>query len=74
MKIGVLGTGVVGQTISGKLVGLGNDVVLGTRDAAQTKARNEPGPFDMPSFSEWLKQTPGVRWSHLLTLLGMVKF
>lgn len=31
MKIGILGSGVVGQTLGEKLVGLGHDVVLGTR-------------------------------------------
>jgi 8-hydroxy-5-deazaflavin:NADPH oxidoreductase len=32
MKIGVLGSGIVGQTIGAKLIELGHDVVLGTRD------------------------------------------
>lgn len=32
MKFGVLGSGMVGQAISGKLVALGHDVVVGTRD------------------------------------------
>ncbi|MDR3471751.1 MAG: NAD(P)-binding domain-containing protein [Devosia sp.] len=31
MKIGVLGTGVVGQTLGGKLVSLGHDVMMGAR-------------------------------------------
>ncbi len=31
MKIGVLGTGVVGQTIAGKLVAMGHDVMMGAR-------------------------------------------
>ncbi len=38
MKIGVLGTGRVGQTIGGKLVALGHDVKMGARDAANEKA------------------------------------
>ena len=32
MKIGVLGSGMVGQAIAGKLVSLGHDVTVGTRD------------------------------------------
>jgi predicted dinucleotide-binding enzyme len=32
MKIGIIGTGVVAQTLGGKLLELGHDVVLGTRD------------------------------------------
>ena len=38
MKIGVLGTGVVGQTIGSKLVQLGHEVMLGSREAANPKA------------------------------------
>ncbi|HVN14760.1 MAG TPA: NAD(P)-binding domain-containing protein [Anaerolineales bacterium] len=38
MKIGVLGTGIVGQTIGSKLVQLGHDVSMGSRDAANPKA------------------------------------
>ena len=38
MKFGVLGTGMVGQTIAGKLVSLGHDVKLGAREATNEKA------------------------------------
>ena len=38
MKIGVLGTGHVGQTIGSKLVSLGHDVKMGSRDAKNEKA------------------------------------
>jgi 8-hydroxy-5-deazaflavin:NADPH oxidoreductase len=38
MKLGVLGTGMVGNTIASKLVALGHDVVMGSRDAANEKA------------------------------------
>lgn len=38
MRIGILGTGVVGQTIGGKLVALGHDVKLGSRTATNEKA------------------------------------
>ena len=38
MRIGILGTGVVGQTIGGKLVALGHDVKLGSRTATNDKA------------------------------------
>jgi predicted dinucleotide-binding enzyme len=33
MKIGVLGTGTVGQTLGGKLVSLGHEVMMGSRQA-----------------------------------------
>jgi predicted dinucleotide-binding enzyme len=38
MKIGVLGTGATGQTIATKLVELGHDVMMGSRDEANPKA------------------------------------
>jgi predicted dinucleotide-binding enzyme len=38
MKLGVLGTGMVGNTIASKLVSLGHDVKMGGRDAANEKA------------------------------------
>ena len=38
MKIGVLGTGPVGQALAGRLVKLGHDVTMGARDAANDKA------------------------------------
>ena len=34
MQIGVLGSGVTGQTIGSKLVQLGHEVMLGSRDEA----------------------------------------
>jgi predicted dinucleotide-binding enzyme len=61
MKIGVFGTGVVGQTMSGKLVELGHDVMVGTRDVAQTIARTDPDPYGRPPFNVWLKQNPGAK-------------
>ena len=61
MKIGVLGTSMVGQTISGKLADLGHDVTVGTRDVDKTMARTEPHPYGLPAFSVWLKQYPGIK-------------
>ena len=39
MKFGVLGSGIVGSTIATKLVSLGHEVKMGSRDAANEKAR-----------------------------------
>ena len=39
MKVGVLGSGMVGSTIATKLVSLGHEVEMGSRDAANEKAR-----------------------------------
>jgi predicted dinucleotide-binding enzyme len=38
VRVGILGTGVVGQTIGGKLVSLGHEVKLGSRTATNEKA------------------------------------
>lgn len=47
MRIGILGTGVVGQTIGSRLTQLGQDVMLGSRSATNEKAAkwvSENGP------------------------------
>ncbi len=51
MKIGILGTGIVGQTIGSKLIHLGNEVMLGARTDNNEKA------------IEWTKQN-GAKASH----------
>lgn len=56
MNIGILGTGMVGQTISAKLVETGHDVMIGTRDVAATLARTETHPYCFPPFSVWHQQ------------------
>lgn len=61
MKISILGTGVVGQTLAGKLAEIGHDVIVGTRDVERTKANTEPGRYNQPPFSAWLRQNQGVR-------------
>src|SRR5207244_11151626 len=39
MKIGILGTGIVGKTVGTKLVKLGHDVRMGSRKAGGDKAK-----------------------------------
>ena len=53
MKIGILGTGMVGRSLAGKLTELGHDVVIGTRDVASTLAESKPNSFGEPPFSAW---------------------
>jgi len=60
MKIGVLGTGVVGQTISSRLKELGHNVMIGTRDISKTHANRERSPMGTPPFSEWHKSHENV--------------
>jgi predicted dinucleotide-binding enzyme len=61
MKIGVFGTGTVGRTVAAKLVGLGHDVMIGTRDRAATLARTEPDAFGNPPLEVWLEGHGAVR-------------
>lgn len=42
MKIAVIGTGMVGRVLAGRLADAGYDVVVGTRDVKETLARTEP--------------------------------
>ncbi|MBL8147612.1 MAG: NAD(P)-binding domain-containing protein [Anaerolineae bacterium] len=53
MNIGVLGTGIVGRTISAHLAGGGHSVVIGTRDVAHTLAQSAPDAMGTPPFSAW---------------------
>jgi|WetSurMetagenome_2_1015567.scaffolds.fasta_scaffold22688_2 8-hydroxy-5-deazaflavin:NADPH oxidoreductase len=62
MKIGILGTGVVGQTIAEKLVQLGHNIMMGTRDKKATLAKTGKDNFGRPSFSEWLKNNSKVQF------------
>jgi 8-hydroxy-5-deazaflavin:NADPH oxidoreductase len=60
MKIAVLGTGMVGQALAGKLSELGHEVTVGTRDVEATLARTEPGYLGNPPFGVWRESHPGV--------------
>jgi predicted dinucleotide-binding enzyme len=60
MKVGVLGSGIVGRTLAGKLALVGNDVMLGTRDVDDLLARTETGPMGTPPFSVWHDENPAV--------------
>ncbi len=61
MKIAVLGTGSVGQTLSAKLLELGNKVVMGTRNVSEAQARTAKDGYGNPGIGEWLKSNPGVK-------------
>jgi 8-hydroxy-5-deazaflavin:NADPH oxidoreductase len=60
MKIAILGTGTVGQTLATRLVSLGHEVMLGTRDVAETSARNTRNNYGGPSFAEWYSDNKNV--------------
>jgi 8-hydroxy-5-deazaflavin:NADPH oxidoreductase len=60
VRIGVLGSGVVGQTLAAKLAAIGHDPMLGTRDVAALLVRPEPGPRQQRPFSAWHRDHPEV--------------
>jgi 8-hydroxy-5-deazaflavin:NADPH oxidoreductase len=55
MKIGIIGSGVVAQTLGSKLIGLGHEVILGTRDPAKLDDKKMFGA----TLREWKSQTEG---------------
>jgi predicted dinucleotide-binding enzyme len=50
MRIAVLGTGAVGRALAGRLAELGHDVVVGTRDVAQTLDKGSKDGTDWSDF------------------------
>ncbi|MBE0368951.1 NADPH-dependent F420 reductase [Pseudoalteromonas aurantia] len=53
MKIAVIGTGMVGRSISAKLVQVGHEVVMGTRDVQKTLAQNGTDVFGNVPLAQW---------------------
>src|SRR5438045_2267800 len=60
MRFGILGTGVVGRTLAGRLDGLGHEVMVGTRDPEATMSRTEPDQYGNPPFIAWQQEHPRV--------------
>ena len=60
MDIAVLGTGMVGRALAGRLDELGHAVAVGTRDPESTLARTEPDGMGNPPFSTWHAHHAGV--------------
>ena len=58
MTFAVLGTGMVGRTLAGKLAQNGHDVALGTRDPDATRARTAP---NQQPLADWLAAHPTIR-------------
>ncbi len=61
VRLGIVGTGVVGKTIAARLAGLGHDVMVGTRDPEETMSRTEPDRYGNPPFSAWQQEHPEVK-------------
>jgi len=61
MRIGVIGTGVVGKTLAAKLVEVGHEVMVGTRDVSETLSRTAKDVAGKSSFADWHKEHPNVK-------------
>jgi 8-hydroxy-5-deazaflavin:NADPH oxidoreductase len=61
MKIGVLGTGIVGQTLSVGLAARDHDVMIGTRDVQAALARTASEQAWVPAFGPWHEENPDVK-------------
>ena len=57
MKIAVMGTGMVGRALAGRLAELGHEVTVGTRDAEATLARESEQDS---SYAAWSAARPGI--------------
>jgi predicted dinucleotide-binding enzyme len=53
MKIAVIGTGTVGQTFASKLISIGHEVMMGTRNVADKVAATNKDMYGNPPFREW---------------------
>ncbi|MCB5181709.1 NADPH-dependent F420 reductase [Streptomyces antimicrobicus] len=59
-KIAVLGTGGGGRAHAAKLLELGHQVVVGTRDSQVTLGRTQPDFMGIEPFGQWLADYPGI--------------
>ena len=60
MRVAVLGTGGVGQTLAAKMAALGHEVMIGTRDVQAALDRAEAG-WGAMVLSEWHAEHPDVK-------------
>jgi 8-hydroxy-5-deazaflavin:NADPH oxidoreductase len=61
VRLGILGTGVVGKTLAARLADLGHEVMVGTRDPEETLSRTEPDQYGNPPFNTWQQEHPEVK-------------
>ncbi|HEX7494857.1 MAG TPA: NAD(P)-binding domain-containing protein [Bacteroidales bacterium] len=61
MKTAIIGTGIVGKTIASKLVEVGHDVLMGTRNVQDKLVSTEKDNYGNPPFSDWLKANNKVK-------------
>ncbi|QES47905.1 NADP oxidoreductase [Streptomyces venezuelae] len=74
MKIAVLGTGGGGRAHAAKLLELGHEVVVGTRDSQVTLGRTEPDFMGIEPFGQWLADYPGIELMNFGDAAGNAEF
>jgi len=60
MKVAVLGTGMVGRSLAGRLSELGHEVAVGTREVTATLARTGPDAHGTAPYGVWAQDHPDV--------------
>ncbi|WP_241613066.1 NADPH-dependent F420 reductase [Rosenbergiella epipactidis] len=61
MKIGIIGSGMVGRAFSIRLAELGHDVLIGTRNPIITLGREEPDSKGIPAWKFWSLHNPEIK-------------
>jgi predicted dinucleotide-binding enzyme len=61
MKISIIGTGTVGQTLAAKLLEVGHDVMVGTRNVSEKLKKTEKDSYGNSSFSDWYKENNKIK-------------
>jgi 8-hydroxy-5-deazaflavin:NADPH oxidoreductase len=61
MKIAIIGTGSVGQTIASRLLSLEHQVMIGTRNPGEKLSAQTKDMYGNPPFSEWYKKNTQVK-------------
>ncbi|NTW22594.1 NAD(P)-binding domain-containing protein [Candidatus Falkowbacteria bacterium] len=61
MKIGIMGTGIVGRSHAEKLTELGHEVMIGTRSVEKTMAEDKPDGMGNVPFRDWHKSNQTVK-------------
>jgi predicted dinucleotide-binding enzyme len=60
VRVGILGSGVVGRTVAEGFAGAGHEAMIGTRDVEALLSRTEPDAMGGPPFAAWASEHTDV--------------